>query len=62
MSTTTDSTPATGPGADGEAVPADPTTGGHVLAPGTEQVLPGGSLIPTLAGRFYTDPAIFARE
>ncbi len=60
--TTTDSTPAAGPGPDGEAVPADPTTGGHVLAPGAEQVPPGGSLIPTLAGRYYTDPTIFARE
>jgi len=59
--TTTTAAPAAGPGPDGEAVPADPSTSGHVLAPDADQV-PGGSLMPTLAGRYYTDPEIFARE
>jgi len=58
---TTTAAPAASPGPDGEAVPADPLTGGHVLAPAADQV-PGGSLMPTLAGRYYTDPEIFARE
>ena len=49
-------------GPDGDVVPADPSTGGHVLAPHADQVPAGGSLLPTLAGRYYTDPAIFARE
>ena len=44
------------------SVPQDPTTGGHVLASELGGVPEGGSLIPTLAGRFYTDPALFARE
>jgi len=43
-------------------VPGDPTTGGHVLAPGAGRTPVGGSLIPTLAGRYYTDPGLFARE
>ncbi len=59
--TTATAAPAAGPGPDGEAVPADPSTSGHVLAPDADQV-PGGSLMPTLAGRYYTDPEIFARE
>jgi phenylpropionate dioxygenase-like ring-hydroxylating dioxygenase large terminal subunit len=44
------------PAVDGSA-PADPTTGGHVVA-----AEPGSSLVPTLPGRYYTDPALFARE
>ena len=59
--TTATAAPAAGPGPDGEAVQADPSTSGHVLAPDADQV-PGGSLMPTLAGRYYTDPEIFARE
>ncbi len=58
---TTTAAPAASPGPDGEAVPSDASTGGHVLAPAADQV-PGGSLMPTLAGRYYTDPEIFARE
>ena len=45
-----------------DRLPDDPTTGGNVLAPGPGQVPAGGSLIPTLAGRYYTDPVLFARE
>ena len=39
-------------------VPGFPTT----AEPELGGVPKGGSLIPTLAGRFYTDPALFARE
>ena len=40
------------------------TAAGPAAVPGPdgEAVLAGGSLRPTLAGRYYTDPAIFARE
>ena len=60
--TTTAAAPAAAPGPDGEAVSADSCAGGRGLPPGADQVPAGGSLRPTLAGRYYTDPAIFARE
>ena len=41
----------------GGSLPDDPTTGGHVVA-----AEPESSLIPTLPGRYYTDPAVFERE
>ncbi len=42
-------------------IPADPTSGGHIVSADLSQG-DGPSLIPTLAGHYYTDPEIFARE
>jgi Rieske 2Fe-2S family protein len=42
-------------------IPADPTSGGHVVSADLSQG-DGPSLIPTLGGRYYTDPEVFARE
>ncbi len=42
-------------------IPADPTSGGHIVSADLSQG-DGPSLIPTLAGHYYTDPDVFARE
>jgi Rieske 2Fe-2S family protein len=39
----------------------DPTTAGHVVDPAVAEAVES-SLIPTLAGRYYTDPEVFAAE
>jgi len=44
-----------------DRVPADPSSGGHVISADLSQG-EGPSLIPTLAGHYYTDPDVFARE
>ena len=46
--------------APGSLAPADPTTAGHVVAAPETQATP--SLVPTLPGAYYTDPAVFAAE
>ena len=45
-------------------LPEDPSTAGHVVSAdvAADASEPGSSLIPTLAGAYYTDPAVFARE
>jgi Rieske 2Fe-2S family protein len=42
-------------------LPADPSTAGHVMSADLSAEL-DTSLIPTLAGAYYTDPEVFARE
>ena len=42
-------------------LPDDPTSGGHIISADLSQG-DGPSLIPTLAGHFYTDADVFARE
>jgi len=42
-------------------IPNDPTSGGHIVSADLSQG-DGPSLIPTLAGHYYTDPDIFTRE
>jgi Rieske 2Fe-2S family protein len=42
-------------------IPDDPTSGGHIVSADLSQG-DGPSLIPTLAGHYYTDPDVFARE
>ena len=42
-------------------IPNDPTSGGHIVSADLSQG-DGPSLIPTLAGHYYTDPDVFARE
>jgi Rieske 2Fe-2S family protein len=42
-------------------IPTDPTSGGHIVSTDQSQG-DGPSLIPTLAGHYYTDPDVFARE
>jgi len=49
------------PDTDVDRVPADPTSGGHIVSADLSQG-DGPSLIPTLAGHYYTDPDVFARE
>jgi Rieske 2Fe-2S family protein len=49
------------PDADVDRIPADPTSGGHIVSADLSQG-DGPSLIPTLAGHYYTDPDVFARE
>ena len=49
------------PDADVGRIPADPTSGGHIVSADLSQG-DGPSLIPTLAGHYYTDPDVFARE
>ena len=49
------------PGTDVDRIPADPTSGGHMISTDLSQG-DGPSLIPTLAGHYYTDPDVFARE
>ena len=44
-----------------ERLPDDPSSGGHVMSADLSQD-EGPSLIPTLAGRYYTDPDVFVRE
>jgi Rieske 2Fe-2S family protein len=44
-----------------DRIPADPTSGGHMISTDLSQG-DGPSLIPTLAGHYYTDPDVFARE
>lgn len=44
-----------------DRLPDDPSSGGHVVSADLSQG-DGPSLIPTLAGRYYTDPEVFARE
>jgi Rieske 2Fe-2S family protein len=44
-----------------DRIPTDPTSGGHIVSADLSQG-DGPSLIPTLAGRYYTDPDVFARE
>ena len=46
---------------DTDRLPADPTSGGHIVSADLSQG-DGPSLIPTLAGRYYTDADVFARE
>lgn len=49
------------PGPRLETIPADPSTGGHVMS--ADLSVPSEtSLIPTLGGAYYTDPDVFARE
>ena len=44
-----------------DRIPNDPTSGGHMVSADLSRG-DGPSLIPTLAGRYYTDPDVFARE
>ena len=44
-----------------DRLPADPTSGGHIISADLSQG-DGPSLIPTLAGRYYTDADVFVRE
>jgi glycine betaine catabolism A len=44
-----------------ERLPDDPTSGGHVVSSDLSQG-DGPSLIPTLAGHYYTDADVFVRE
>jgi Rieske 2Fe-2S family protein len=49
------------PGPSLETLPDDPSTAGHVVSANVSRS-DGRSLIPTLAGAYYTDPDVFARE